>query len=465
MSDPGQVVGDPLVGAEAAIGDVAQALREGLVQGKHAAIARWLEAALAVDAADVLARLDAGQVARVLALASDEERARIFGYLPGAIQVDTAAAMEREVAAALIERMSHDERADLVKALPEDVRERLLPALARAEREDARRLASYAEGTAGALMTSDYVTLQRPMRVPEAIAHLRRVAPDSETIYNAYVLDAERRLLGVITLRHLITASDEATVGELMQENVVRARVDEDQEDVARAIARYDFIALPIVDAQERLVGIVTADDALDVVEAEATEDMLLGATVGRIGESVGAVGTFKLFRKRVGWLLLLVLASLLTGASIDAFRDTISRNMGLLFFLPLLIATSGNAGAQAATLMVRALATGEVVAADFGRMLARETVVAAALGVTLAAAMMAIGLVYGGLAIAVLVAVTMAAVVLFGSLVGLCLPFALSHLRLDPATASAPLVTSISDVGGVLIYFGFAVLLLPRFA
>lgn len=465
MSTPDRDIEQLLSGTGADAGDVARALRGKLARGDTAAITDWIETTLAADTADALARLSAAEVARVLALASEDERARVFGYLPGSMQVDAAAAMEREVAATLIEHMSHDERADLLKALPGDVRERLLPALARAEREDARRLASYAEGTAGALMTSDYVTLQRGMHVPEAIAHLRRVAPDSETIYNAYVLDSTRRLLGVITLRHLITASDDATVGELMQENVVHARVDDDQEDVARAIARYDFIALPIVDADDRLVGIVTADDALDVVEAEATEDMLLGATVGRIGESVGEVGTFKLYRKRVGWLLLLVLASLLTGASIDAFRETISRHMGLLFFLPLLIGTSGNAGAQAATLMVRALATGEVVAGDFGRMLARETVVAAALGVTLAAAMMAIGLVYGGLAIAVLVALTMAAVVLFGSLVGLCLPFALSRFRLDPATASAPLVTSISDVGGVLIYFGFAVLLLPRFA
>jgi len=442
---------------------IASALSRALRDGDTGAIEQWIDEELAADVAEALTELEPEQAGRVLALAGREPRARIFVYLPRNSQLEAVAAMAFDTVAALVEAMPHDERADFFKALPDDQRERLLPALAGAEREDVRQLASYEEETAGALMTSDYVTLRRDMSVADAFAHLRRIAPDSETIYNAYVIDDDRRLLGVVTLRHLLTASDGLRVGDLMQKNVVHASVDDDQEAVAKIIARYDFIALPVLDADERLVGIVTADDAMDVVEAEATEDILLSATVNPIDDSVGRAALGMLYRKRIGWLMLLVFASLATGMVLDFFRNTIAANMGLLFFLPLLIATSGNAGAQAATLMVRALATGDVVAGDWLRLLGREAVVSSALGVTLALAMLAIGLIHSGPSIAILVAVTMVTVVLVGSIIGLCLPFALSRLNLDPATASAPLVTSLSDVGGVLIYFGFAAMLLPR--
>lgn len=440
-----------------------KALADALCEDDTAAIERWLDQALAVDIAETLAELEPQQAARVLAIAEREERTRIFGYLPKDAQIDTVAEMDRNTVTALVEAMPHDERADFVKALPEDMRERLMWALAHAEREDARRLASYEEETAGALMTSDYVTLRRDMTAAEAIEHLRRVAPDSETIYNAYVVDDDRHLLGVVTLRHLITATAaDATVAELMRENVIHARVDDDQEEVARTIARYDFIALPVLDDDDCLVGIVTADDAMDVVEAEATEDILLSATVGRIERGAGLT---TLYRKRVGWLVMLVFATLLTGAALDYFEETISQHMGLLFFLPALIASAGNTGSQAATLMVRSLATGEVVAGDWARMLGREAAVATALGVTLAAAMLGVGLLHSGPVIALLVALTMVTAVVFGGMIGLSLPFVLSRLGLDPATASTPLVTSIADVGGVLIYFGFAAMLLPELA
>jgi magnesium transporter len=453
-------------GGENAVFDadkVASALSRALREGDTVAIEQWIDEELAADVAEALTGLAPEQAAQTLSLAAREQRARVFVYLPRDAQLGIVAVMDFDTVAALVEAMPHDERADFFKALPGDERRRLLPALARAEREDVRQLASYEEETGGALMTSDYVTLRRDMTVVQALAHLRRVAPDSETIYSAYVVDEDRHLLGVVTLRQLITAPDDARVDDLMQEKVVHALVNDDQEAVARTIARYDFIALPVLDEDERLVGIVTADDAMDVVEAEATEDILLSATVNPIEDSVARARLSMLYRKRIGWLVLLVFASLATGMVLDFFRGTISANMGLLFFLPLLIATSGNAGAQAATLMVRALATGEVVAGDWLRLLGREAVVSTALGVTLALAMLAIGLIHSGPSIAILVALTMITVVLVGSLIGLCLPFALSHLKLDPATASVPLVTSLSDVGGVLIYFGFAALLLPR--
>lgn len=445
------------------VGEVVPALLRALEAEDRDLIARWTDEELAVDVAEALTHLQPVQAARVLELADRDERARVFGYIPPDDQNRILGALDPSVAAVLVESMSHDERADFVKALPRESRRRVLRALAHAEREDVRALASYEEETAGALMTSDYVALRRDMTSAEAIAFLRRAAPDSETIYNAYVVDDDRRLIGVVTLRRLIAAPEGALIGDLMAEKVIHAMVDDDQEAVARTIARYDFIALPIVDAENRLVGIVTADDAMDVFEAEATEDILLAATVEPMSEPMDRASLRTLYRKRILWLVLLVFASLATGAVLDSFQGVIATHMGLLFFLPLLIATAGNAGAQAATLMVRSLATGEVVAGDWLHLLGREAIVATALGITLAVAMLGIGFLHSGSAIALLVALTMVTVVLFGSLVGLCLPFALSRFRLDPATASAPLVTCISDVGGVAIYFGFAALLLPR--
>jgi magnesium transporter len=306
-------------------------------------------------------------------------------------------------------------------------------------------------------MTSDYAALGAQLTAREAMEELRRVAPDKETIYNAYVLDAERKLIGVVTLRSLITAPPSARVADLMETNVVTAYVDDDQKDVAEKIQRYDFIALPILDAGDRLVGIVTADDAMDVAEEEATESFQRVGTVGPLDVSVKDASIGLLYRKRIFWLVLLVFGNIFSGAGIAYFEDTIAAHLALLFFLPLLIASAGNAGTQASTLMVRAMATGDVVMRDWARMLGREFVVATVLGVTMALAIYGIGVWRGGPEIALVVGATMILVVIVGSLIGMSLPFIMSRVNLDPATASGPLVTSIADVAGVLIYFGLA--------
>ncbi len=439
----------------------ASAVSELLERGDREAVRRWFEETLAADIAETLALLEPEKLRQAMRLLDREERARVFGYLPITLQVEALAGLPRPEVTDLFNRMSADERADLFNALPEAEQERLLPTLAQAEREDLRRLASYAEGTAGSIMTSDYATLAPQLTAREALEELRRVAPDKETIYNAYVVDSERRLIGVVTLRKLITAPPSAKVEALMETNVVSAYVDDDRREVAEKIARYDFIALPIVDHDQRLVGIVTADDAMDVAEEAATESFQRSATVGPLEVSVKEAGVALLYRKRIFWLVLLVFGNIFSGAGIAAFEDTIAAHIALLFFLPLLIASSGNAGTQAATLMVRALATAEVELRDFFRMFLRELVVALALGLTMAFAIYWIGLWRGGGEIALVVGLTMTIVVTVGSLIGMSLPFLMSVLRLDPATASGPLVTSIADVAGVLIYFGMATILL----
>ncbi|HEY7776311.1 MAG TPA: magnesium transporter, partial [Kineobactrum sp.] len=239
--------------------------------------------------------------------------------------------------------------------------------------------------------------------------------------------------------------------------DLVTATVDTSQEEVARKIARYDLLALPITDDGGRLVGIVTYDDAMDVAEAEATEDIHKSATVGRLGRPIGQAGLGVLYRSRISWLVMLIFANILTGAGITHFEETIAAHLSLLFFMPLLIASAGNAGAQASTLMVRGMATGEVTGRDWSRLLGKEVLVAGALGITMAVTVMVIGVARTGFDIALVVAMTMVIVVLMGSLVGLTLPFILDKLDIDPATSSAPLITTVADVGGVVVYFSIA--------
>ncbi|MGY0617882.1 magnesium transporter [Lysobacter sp. A378] len=417
---------------------------------------------LAADLADVLTRLSPEQQAAVLPLIAADERALVFGYLPLELQTLLVAGMPRPVVLELLKLMSADERVDLFNTLPSDRRERLLPALAQAERDDIRRLASYPRDSVGALMTSEYATLTPQLTADQAIAELRRVAPDKETIYTSYVIDHDRRLLGVVTLRRLILADPATLVSEMMAANPVTVHVDADQSEAANKIARYDFMALPVVDHDERIVGIVTADDAMDVAEAEATEDFhKAGGTLGSLTMSMKDATVGLLYRQRVYWLVLLVFANLFSGAGIAHFEDLIAANMALVFFLPLLIASGGNAGAQSATLMVRALATGDVEMRDWGKMLGREVVVSTLLGLTMAFAVSAIGLFRGGPAIALVVALTMLLIVLVGSVMGMSLPFLLNRFKADPASASSPLITSLADGVGILIYFAIATVLL----
>jgi magnesium transporter len=400
---------------------------------------------------------------RILDLLPIAQQAEIFEYLEPERQVELARHTSRARLARVVTEMNADERADLYNKLTEEQRESLLPALSHAEREDIRRLAGHAEETAGAIMTSDYATLTPELTARAALDKLRREAPDKETIYRAYVLDEARRLVGSVRLQELILADPRTPIRDLMERNTLAVHVRDDQESVARQIARYDVLALPVVDDEGRLVGIVTHDDAIDILQEEATEDFHKTATVGHLAQSLRDATAGLLYRKRVAWLVLLVFGNLLSGAGIAYYEDTITAIVGLVFFLPVLVASAGNAGSQAATLMVRALAVGDVMLRDWGWMLGRELLVAVALGLTMAAAISLIGLYRGGPEMALVVALTMVLVVIFGSLFGMSLPFLLTRLRLDPATASAPLVASIADAVGVMVYFAIATaILLP---
>ncbi|MGP9833800.1 magnesium transporter [Marinobacter sp. NSM] len=398
---------------------------------------------------------------RLLRALTTEQSAKVFGYIGPNTQTLIAELLPTRDLAELVTAMPSDERADFFNLLDENRQHTLFQSLASKEREDLRRLASFEEGTAGALMSSEYAVISTGMSASAAINLLRNTAPDKETIYQAYVIDNQHKLVGAVSLRNLITAMPGTPVDDLIATGLVTASTDTPQEEVARLISRYDLLALPILDHDDRLVGIVTYDDAMDVAEEEATEDIHKGATVGKLETSLRDATPFSLYRSRVQWLVILVFANIFTGAGIAYFEEIISEHIALLFFMPLLVASAGNAGAQSATLMVRGMATGDVTVADWGKLLGKETLVASALGITMAIAVMAVGFLRAGPEIAFVVAVTMIAVVMVGSLIGMLLPFLLDKLKFDPATASTPLITTIADVSGVLIYFSVATALL----
>ena len=408
-----------------------------------------------IDIADLLALIKPPLACQLLERLPN--RATVFSYLEADMQVALAQVLSRESLAKIVAEMPADERTDLYKHLNQQQRDALLPALAQAEREDIRRLSAYQERTAGALMTSDYATLSAAMTVTEALEALRLEAPDAETIYHTYVIDDERKLLGVISLRVLILASPEQVIGDIMLSSVITCKVSDDQEDVAKVVARYDLIALPIIDATGALVGIVTHDDAMDVASDEATDDFHKSGGVTTIVGRLKDVSIKVLYRKRVFWLVFLVFGNLLSGLSIANFEEVIAANLVLVFFLPLLVDSGGNAGSQSATLMVRALATGDVVMRDWLSLLGREAMVALMLGATMAVAISIIGYIRGDAIVSLVLALSMMSVVMIGCVIGMSLPFILNKVGFDPATASAPLITSVCDASGVLIYLFIA--------
>ncbi len=434
-------------------------LTDALEADDNSAVAELVTSLQPADLADYLAeRSDATLASELLGHLTLSDRAQAFGYLSEELQAAVAGQLSATALARLMGRMDADERADLFKSMDEERQELVLRQMAMDEREDLRRLASYEEGTAGALLTSDYVAIPQGLTVAEALRRVRETAPDAESIYQVYVLDQTQRLAGTISLRELILALPGDPVDELMATDLVSVTVDTLQEEVARLVSRYDLLTLPVVDSEGVLVGMITHDDAMDVAAEEATEDMHKAATIGKLETGVAQARKRDLYRKRVVWLILLVFANIFSGLGIALYEEVIAEHVVLVFFLPLLVASGGNAGSQASTLMVRGLATGDVRAADWGRMLGRELLVSGALGITMALAVAAIGLYRGGPALAVIVALSMVLIVLLGSLIGMSLPFLLDRLRWDPATASTPLVTSIADIVGILAYFAIAV-------
>ncbi len=403
--------------------------------------------------------LDDGEVWQLFDALPVERQAEVFPYYPMARQVELVKAADRQHLGPLLEWMAADNRDDLLRELDPELVEEILPLVAKAERHDIRMLLSCPEDSAGALMTTEYASLPADITAGEAVTRLRSQAPNSESIYYIYVLDAERKLVGFVSLRDLILAKPTALVADLMQRDVIAVRVDEPSEKVVDLLARFDFIAIPVVDDRNRLVGIVTHDDVLDAVRQDATDDAQRIAAIAPLGESYLEAAIFSMTWKRGVWLTILFATAAVT-AMVMA-RSPIT-HAWLVAFIPLVIASGGNSGNQSATLVITALSSGDCKLSDWPRILRREFALGLLLGTLLAVPGYLLALVYAPSPTAALVIpLTIMGVVMMGTLVGSVLPLLFRSIGLDPALMSNPFVSAIVDVVGIVLYTAISLALL----
>jgi len=310
-------------------------------------------------------------------------------------------------------------------------------------------------------MTSNYVVIPENITVLQALNQIKQTAPDAETIYQIYVLDQDQKLTVTLSLRQIILANPIALIKDLMIKDVIYVHTNSKQEYVTKMISHYDFLAIPVINSEHKLVAIITYDDAMDVVERETTDDFHKSGSVGTLEYNIVRTNLLTLYSKRIFWLVLLIFGNLFSGAGIAKYEDTISSKISLVFFLPLLIGSGGNAGSQASTLMIRGLGTGEINIKDWAKLMSKELLVSGILGITMAIVIFPIGYIRGGIEVAYSVAISMIIIVIIGSLLGMSLPFCLNRLGFDPAAASAPFVATLCDSLGVLIFFSIATIIL----
>ncbi|PFI75774.1 magnesium transporter [Bacillus cereus] len=306
------------------------------------------------------------------------------------------------------------------------------------------------------LMKTNFITVEDHYTVDEAITYFRKAVKNKNNIHYIYVVN-QSTLVGVISIKELFISDGNQQVKNIMKTELIFVNLDLDQEEVAKIFKDEDLVSIPVINQEKKMVGIIHVDDILDVIQEEATEDFHKMAPVSQLGTTFRDASVWLLYRKRIVWLILLVFMNVFSGAGIAAFEDTIAASITLVFFLPLLNDSAGNAGAQASTLMIRSMATGEVKLNDWLKMFSKEFFVSLLLGITMAISVSVIGIFRGGIEIAIVVGITMVLVVMIGSLVGMSLPFIFKKFKMDPAAASAPLVTSVADIIGVVTYFSLA--------
>lgn len=414
-----------------------------------------------LELAEELARLEPRERAFRFRLLDKQSAVTAFDALDPPQQAELVEALASDRVRELIGEMDPDDRARLLDEVPAVVARRLLAQLAPRDRWLTADLLGYPPRSAGRIMSPEVVSLRPEQTAGEALGHARARGERAETIYVLPVRDMSRRLLGVTSLRDIVLADPEAPVGELMNAEHPVANAHDDQEKVARLIQEADLLAIPVVDGEHRLLGLVTVDDALEVLEIEDTEDISRAAGgVEPLRAPYFAVSALRIVRSRIVWLTLLAAAATLTVSVLNAFESTLERVVTLSLFIPLLIGTGGNCGAQAATTITRALAVGDVRFGDLSSVLAREGRVGLMMGAAFAVVGFPIITLLFERDIAEVVSISLLAICIWATLVGGMLPLVASRLGIDPAVVSAPLVTTLVDATGLLIYFGFAQLI-----
>jgi len=412
------------------------------------------------DVAEAMHGLDRPFKAVLFRLLGKDAAMAVFEYMNLADKEDLLEALTDEQTAALLNDMSPDDRTGLFEELPATLVKKYLQLLSPGQREVAHQLLGYREDSAGRLMTPDFVDLKGDQTIKAALQHIRRTAPNKETIYYCYVMSPTRHLIGFITLRELILADPDSKVKEIMHSDVIRVSTDSDQEDVARLLKDHDLIAVPVVDNENRLVGIITHDDIIDVIEEEDTEDIhRMGAiTTGDRGHRYLDLTIAQSVKKRIGWLILLIALGSISSSILKTYSNQLQAAVVLAFFLPMLVDAGGNTGTQAATLIIRAITLGEVNKGFLLRVIRNELATGAVLGTILGLfGILRAYVLQKDLLLSVSVGLALTAVVMFSNLVGSLLPLLAEKLHLDPAAMAGPVVTTVVDVVGLILYFEIA--------
>ncbi len=422
------------------------------------------------DVAEFLSRIDDNRMPMVFRLLSKETAADVFANFEAPEQERIINSITDSELAGIMEELYVDDAVDIVGELPANVVKRVMRAATPQTRNLINQYLRYPENSAGSIMTAEFVDLKKYMSVKESIARIRRIGEDKETIYVCFVIAADRRLEGIVTVKDLLLSSDDTIIEDLMETNVVFASTTEDQESVSAKFADYDLMALPVVDNERRLVGIVTVDDVMDVMEQEATEDMEKLAGMLPSDKPYSRTGIVEIWKNRIPWLMFLMLSATFTSMILTSFEDMLAVQAGLVAFIPMLMGTGGNSGAQASTAVIRALSLGDIEPRDALSVVWRELRVAFLCGIALAAVNFVKMLLLDGMllhndAVTVPVAATVSMsivfIVLFAKSVGSMLPILAEKLGVDPAVMANPLISTVTDAVSLLIYIYVAKLIL----
>lgn len=415
----------------------------------------------APDVAEILSAMT--KTHRVLAyhVLPPPQSFEVFSYLEPEIQDSLLLELTDQETRELLAKLRPDDRTVLLEGLPHQTILRLLNLLSPQDLTEAKKLMGYPEESVGRLMTPDFVSVLPGWTIEQALQHIRRKGREAETIGVIYVTNSQEKLLDALDLERLVLAAPSATIESIMDHAFVALAPEEDREEAVKKMQKYDLFALPVVDTNGVLLGLVTADDVFDVAVEEATEDIQKGAAVEPLKMSYREASVWGLYQKRIPWLLGLVLVNLAASGVIAFYEETLASALVLAFFIPLLMASGGNTGAQAATLMVRALATEDVKGSQWIKALGKEVSVGGLLGITMGMGIGILGLVRSDWSIGLAVGLATTAIVLVSNLIGILFPVALNFFRIDPAVASSPMVTSAADVTSLLLYFSIATVII----
>ncbi len=422
------------------------------------------------DVAEFLSEIGDNRMPMVFRLLSKQMAADVFANFDSPEQEQIINSITDSELSAIIEELYVDDAVDMMEELPANVVKRVMRTATPETRRLINQYLNYPENSAGSIMTAEFVDLKKYMNVRESIARIRRIGEDKETIYTCFVTSADRKLEGVLSVKDLLLSDDETVIEDIMDTNIVFCMTHDDQEEAAEKISDYDLMALPVVDKEGRLVGIVTVDDVIDVMEAEATEDFELMAAMTPSDKPYSRTSAFDMWKRRVPWLMFLMLSATFTSLIINSFEDALAVQAVLIGFIPMLMGTGGNSGAQASTAVIRSISLGDTEPEDVGRVIWKEFRVAVLCGITLAAVnfvkmLLVDRLLLGNagvtLTVAAVVSLSIVFIVMFAKVVGSILPIAAEKLGVDPAVMANPLISTITDAVSLLIYFEIAKLMI----